>query len=476
MAESTAEAQPALKRSLRTRDLTLFYLLTTLSIRWVATAAGGGPAALVVWVLGLLCLFIPLAYSVMVLAACFPQEGGLYVWTREAFGSMAGFLAAWTYWMSNLPYFAAILYFGAGSALFAAGAYGAGLAASPGWYIGFSVVWLVIITTVNVVGIDAGKWLNNLCSMGTWLPVALLVVLAMVSLPHHGSATHFSRAAMMPHLSLGNTIFWTTIFFAFAGVEAGSSMGEEIVEARRTVPRAMLAAGCLITTAYIAGTAAMLIALPSSSITGVSSFMSAVQLLCLRLNLDWLVPLLALLVALGCVGGAAAYLSSTSRLPFAAGIDRYLPAAFGHVHPRFRTPWIALIVYGGAGIGVAILGQAGTSVRGAYEVLVNMSIITTFLPFLCIFAAVIRFAIRPERSGISLPGGRTLAISIAAIGFVSTAATIVLSTIPSADEPNKSLAVAKVLISSVAVVLAGAGVFALGNRKRLSLDRPGGTS
>ena len=83
MAEA-ATAQPTLKRSLRFRDLTLFYIVTILSIRWVATAAAAGPGTLVVWVLALLGLFIPLAASVLALAARFPDEGGLYVWTREA--------------------------------------------------------------------------------------------------------------------------------------------------------------------------------------------------------------------------------------------------------------------------------------------------------------------------------------------------------------------------------------------------------
>ncbi len=404
----------------------------------------------------------------MVLARRFPQEGGLYVWTREAFGDLPGFLAAWTYWMSNLPYFPAILYFGAGSVLFAGGHRGAALAASPAWYIGFAVTWLVIITAVNVIGIDAGKWLNNLCSIGTWLPIALLVLLATVSAAHYGSATRFTAGALAPHLSLRNAIFWSTIFFAFAGVEAGSAMGEEIVNPRRTVPRALLTAGCIVTLAYIAGTVAMLIALPSDSISGVDSFMRGAQQLCMHLGIPWLVPLMAALVALGAVGGAAAYLSSTSRLPFVAGIDRYLPSAFGSIHPRFRTPWIALIVYGLAGIGVAILGQAGTSVRGAYGVLVSMSVVTTFLPFLFIFAALIRFALRPISSQtFPLPGGPTIAVAIASIGFLSTALTIVLSVIPAAEEPNKPLAVTKVLVSSAVIVLAGIGVFTLGRRKKL---------
>jgi glutamate:GABA antiporter len=461
---------PALKQALRFRDLTLFYVATTLSIRWVATAAAAGPGSLVIWIFGFAGFFLPLAYSVLVLARRFPQEGGLYVWTREAFGDGAGFLAAWTYWMSNQPYFASILYFGAGSALFAAGPRGAALAANPAWFMGFAVVWLAIITAVNIRGMHQGKWLNNLCSAGTWLPIAVLVLLAMLAALHPGSAhpasaTRLTAQAMAPHLSLRNAIFWSTIFFAFAGVEAGSAMGAEIANPRRTVPRALVAAGLIIVVAYIAGTAALLLALPAGSVSGVDSFMLGAQQLCHRLGLPWLVPLLAVLVALGAVGGAAAYLSSTSRLPFVAGIDRYLPAAFGRIHPRFHTPWIALVSYGLAGIAVAILGQAGATVHGAYDVMVSMSVITTLLPFLGIFAAVLRFSMR--RNGpLLLPGGRGLALTLAAIGFLTTALTIVLSTIPAPEETNKPLALAKVLISSAVVVLAGIAVFALGRRKK----------
>ena len=100
---------PALKRGIRFRDLVLFYVVTVLSVRWTAAAASAGPSILVVWVAALLCFFIPLAASVMELASRHPEEGGIYIWTREAFGDFSGFICAWTYWMSNLPFFAAVL-------------------------------------------------------------------------------------------------------------------------------------------------------------------------------------------------------------------------------------------------------------------------------------------------------------------------------------------------------------------------------
>lgn len=462
------QPHPTLKRSLRFRDLTLFYIVTILSIRWIATAGAAGPGILVVWVWALLGLFLPLAASVLALAAQYPGEGGLYIWTREAFGDRAAFLAAWTYWMSNLPYFPAILYFGAGSMLVAFGRRGNAFATSPVWYMGFAVLCLAIITALNIRGIETGKWVNNVCSVGNWLPILILVVLACAYLRHHASATHFTAASMTPHLSLRNAIFWSTIFFAFSGCEAASFMGDEIENSRRVLPRALFTAGGIIAVAYIAGTIALLIALPSTAVSGVDGFMRGVEHLATAISIPWVVPLVAALVTLSAVGGAAGYLSATSRLPFVAGIDRYLPPAFGIIHPRYRTPWIALIVYGAAGILTAVLGQAGTTVRGAYDVLVSMSIITMFIPYLLLFAALIRLVRRGKLARFPFPGGGRLAIVLAAIGFLSTAATIVLSAIPAPEDTNPSLSVAKILVSTAAIVLTGLAVFAIGRRRKLA--------
>jgi glutamate:GABA antiporter len=457
---------PGLKRSLGLRDLTVLFVLTTLSIRWIATAAAAGPGTLLVWIGGLLCFFLPLAASVLALGTRFPEEGGIYIWTREAFGDRTAFVTAWTYWMSNLSYFPGILYFGAGTVLVAFGRHGHALAASPAWYMGFSVFWLAVIVALNIRGIEAGKWLNNICSVGNWLPVLILVLLAAVVAARYGSATHFTAVSMTPHLSLRNAIFWSTIVFAFAGCEAGSMMGDEIENAQRTLPRALLLAGIIVALAYIAGTAAMLVALPGDAVSGLDGFIRGVTQLCDRLSLPWLSPVVAALVALSAVGGAAAYLAATSRLPFVAGLDRCLPPAFGSIHRRYRTPWVAILVYGLAGIATAILGQAGTTVRGAYDVLVSMTIVTTFLPFLLLFAALIRLVRRGAITHLPLPGGAPVAVTLAAIGFASTALTIVLSTIPAPDEANKPLALAKILLSTLAIILTGLAVFAIGRRRK----------
>lgn len=456
-----------MKREIGFVDLTLFYVVSGLSLRWIATAAASGPSSIVVWIFAWVGFFLPLAACVLELSSRFPQEGGLYVWAREAYGDFAGFIAAWTYWMSNLPYFSAVLYFAAGCALFVAGPRAAALNDQSSYFMTFSLVALGGITLLNILGVKCSKWLNNLGAFGMFIPIVVLMLLGLISFTRTGSATHFTAAAMVPHGSIKNAIFWSTIFFAFGGVESASFMGEEIKDTRKTVPKALLFAGVLITLGYIGGTLAMLVAMPSEQISGLGGFMTAIAQMCRNLGLSGLVVSIALLVTLSSLGAACAYLASCSRLPFVAGIDNYLPAVFGRIHPKWNTPYVAVFFYGLAGMLFAFLGQAATTVKGAYDVLVSMSVITYFIPYLFLFAAMIRVQKRPAGPDvIRVPGGSKVAIPLAVMGLVTTSITICLSVLPAEDEPNKTLAVVKIVGMTLVLLVAGVVVYALGKRRQ----------
>ena len=363
--------------------------------------------------------------------------------------------------MSNLPYFSGVLYFGAASCLFAFGSHGRSLVSSPAYYVAFSLVWLAIITLLNIRGVNFGKWLNNISALGSVVPLAALLILAVLSYARFGPATHLSFASLTPHWSLGNAIFWSSVFFAFGGVESGSAMGDEIENPRRNIPFAILIGGSVLAVGYIAGTFALLVAAPSSAVGGPDGFINGIRLLSERLGLGWIVAAIALFLGLNSIGGAASYLSSTSRLPFVAGIDHYLPAVFGRIHPRYRTPWVAIGAYGLAGMVVALLSQAGATVRNAYQVLVSMGFIAYFIPYLFVFGALIRLQSRPAPPDVRrVPGGKPVAILLGTIGILSTASTIVLAAIPAADEPNKPLTVLKVIGGAALMVGSGAAVFA----------------
>jgi amino acid transporter len=455
-----------LRRTLGFRDLLLFYIVTGFSLRWIATAAAAGPSALVIWVIAALGLFVPLVFTVLELSSRYPEEGGIYVWSKRAFGPFAAFLTGWTYWGSNLPYFPGLLYFGAANALFIGGAKWQTLSSNSTYFIIVSLAGLTIAVVMNVVGLNVGKWLNNVGALAGWLPALALIAFGAIAWTRFGSATPMAARALVPSTSLKDVIFWSTIAFAFGGVESASTMGEEIVDARRTVPRAILTAGAIMTVLYMVGTFSVLLAMPKEQISGLQGIMQAIQTMAGRIGASWMVPILAALVTINALGGVGGWFAATARLPFVAGIDRFLPAAFGALHPRWRTPYVALLVQAVIAALFIWLGQAGTSVRGAYDALVSMGIIAYFIPFLFMFAAMIKLQREPAGPGVMrVPGGTPVAIALAVLGMATTAVSIVLACVPPDEEPHKLLAAGKVVGSSLFLVGIGVIVYGLGRRR-----------
>ena len=116
-----------LPRVLTLRDLVLFNIVAVLSLRWTATAAAAGPSSLTMWVLAALFFFIPQGLAVSHLSALYPQEGGIYFWTKRAFGEGHGFLCGWCYWVNNILYYPNLLMSTAVIAVYAIGRSDSGL-------------------------------------------------------------------------------------------------------------------------------------------------------------------------------------------------------------------------------------------------------------------------------------------------------------------------------------------------------------
>lgn len=299
-----------------------------------------------------------------------------------------------------------------------------------------------------------------------WIPVGIVILLGVVAWHRFGSATSFTVQSMTPSTHFSDLIFWSVLVYAFAGCETASLMGDEIKNARRALPRALLIAGATVALAYILGTVAVLLALPSAEVGNLQGLMQAVSRTAQRVGMGNLIPFTAFLIALSNVGAASAYLAAVARLPFVAGVDRFLPPVFGKLHSRWKTPWAALLAQYVLGVIFIFLGQAGTSVKGAYDVLVSMGVITYFLPYLFLFAAMIKLQREPAAPGVvRVPGGRPVATLVGLVGLTTTAVTIALSVIPQPDEPNKPLALLKIVGGTGVLVLLGVWLYVAGKRR-----------
>src|SRR5207253_251749 len=328
------------------------------------------------------------------------------------------------------------------------------------FYIVFSIITLTIVTFLNVVGLDVGKWLHNAGAVAMWLPVVIIIGMGAIAWHRFGSATSFNATSLIPSTRFKDMIFWSSLTFAFGGCETASFMGEEIKITRRTLPWARFTAGLVVNFCYVAGTVGVLLALPPDQVSNLQGLMQAIARTAGRIGFFWIIPVTAGFIALSNLGAAGAYLAAVARLPFVAGIDRFLPPVFGALHPRWRTPWVALVVQASLGAVFVFLGQAGTSVKGAYDVLVSMGVITYFIPYLYLFASMFKLQSEPAAEDvIRVPGGKPMAYALAIVGFITTSFTIALSVLPPPDEPNKLLAVFKIVGGCGALVLIGVGLY-----------------
>ncbi|MEO6067272.1 MAG: APC family permease, partial [Gemmatimonadales bacterium] len=449
------------------RDVVLFYVVAIVGPRWIASAAAAGPSSLVIWALACVGMFIPSAFAVLELSSRYPEEGGIYLWTKISFGEFPSFLTGWLYWASNLVYLPGLLYFAAGNFLYMGGARWLAHSSDPVYFIVFALVGLVVAMWLNVIGLDIGRHLNNIGAWATWVPVALLVVMGGIAWWQFGAATAFTSTTLMPSWHFKDIAFWSTLAFAFGGLETASLMGGEIKEPRSTIPRAVMTSGVIITAIYVLGTFATLIALPADEATGLQGIMQAIDRTAVRIGLGGVTPVAALMISVGSLGGVGAWLAACGRLPFVAGIDRALPAAFGRLHPRWGTPAFALVTQTVIAALFVVMGQAGTTVRGAYGILVNMAIITFFLPYAMMYLAYIRVQWLPADPGVRrTPGGRPVAVLLGTMGFVTVVISIVLACIPPAEDPAPVLTVTKIVGSSLVMVALGVVLYFVGRMRR----------
>jgi len=461
------EGVAAPRRALGLGDLLLFYIITGTSLRWIATAATAGPSAIVIWLIAWAAFYVPLALSVIELSSRYPEEGGLYLWSKRAFGEFAGFMAGWCYWASNLPFYPSVLYFAAANALYIHGGQWLSLAHSRFYFILFSLLGLSLPTLLNIFGLNVGKWLHNAGALGTWLPIGMLIVLGALAWARLGSASVINLRTIIPSTHLRDIFFWATVTFAFGGCESASLMGEEIRNPRRNLRPALLGAGGLTTASYIFGTLAILVALPAKDVSGLEGVMQAIAKIAARVGWAGVTPVAALLITVASVGAIGAWLAATARLPFVAGLDRILPPILARQHPKWRSPYVALLVQAVAGAFFVLLGQAGTTTLGAYEALVSVSVIAYFIPFLFIFASLIHLQRETVGPGvIRVPGGKKVATGLALLGLATSSITIFVSIFAQPDEPTRTLGVVRIVGLSALLLAAGAALYFAGKRRQ----------
>jgi amino acid transporter len=424
---------PPLKKELGLWDVVFFTLAGTIGTRWLSAAANAGPGSITLWVLAAALFLIPSTFAIAALSRKYPEQGGLYVWTKRDFGDWAGFLCFWLYWISIALWFPSAVMAYSSMAVYALGPAFTHLAHDRTYVVTMSLIMVWLALGSHLIGLRFGKWTQIFGGIGSYALGFVLIVVAFFIFEKRGSATPMRLA---PEWNWATINFWSQIAYALTGLELAPMLGSEIRDAGDVLPKSAWISAFSAAGYYAAATAALLIILPPAQVDPLFGLAEGGRTAGAALGLDWLGPMAAIMILMGAIGQFGALGAAASRLPFVVGADRYFPKAFAKLHPVWGTPYWSILLLGAIASFFLILVQAGETLKAAYQLLVDLMVLTTFIPFGFIFLSAWKC-------------GRRIS---AALGLAVSALAMICSLVPTADVSNVWLFEAKLLGGTILLI------------------------
>ena len=422
-----------LKRALGRWDLVALFVVAVFNLNVVPSIAGSGGVTVWLWIICIVLFFLPQGVAVIELAHRYPGEGGVYLWAKEVFGDFHGFLSGWCYWTNNMMYVPTVMLYFVGVSVFVLGPGHASLADNKMFTLAAAMGLLAFLVVLNIIGLGVGKWINNVGSIGTGIAAIMLIGLGVVVWLHFGttiSAADF-RIPANPRFMLNA---FGVICFALVGLELASVMGDEIKDPDKTLPGAVAWGGVISGVLYIAATLTLLLAVSRKDINVLQGVVQAVSHMAGRIGVPWIVAPFALMLSISIAGIGSAWLAGSARIPFVAGLDRYLPAWLGRVHPRYGTPYAALIVHAIVSGILVFISLLGSGVQETFQRLLSLAVVLQLVPFLYMFAAILKIGFGPSagkghysRGVLILAGGSGLLMTILGTVFAFSPAQQITS-------------------------------------------------
>ncbi len=446
-----------LRRELGLRDLVLSQILTVVGSAWVGIAAGLGDAQTLVWVAVMILFYLPMAASVICLGREMPEEGGLYVWAKAAFGSAAGFLVAWNIWAYALTSTATILFQIPSEIAYMIGPKAAGLPENHLAVLGLVSVILAGLTWASVRGLGVGKWIHNVSGAAMLVVFAVLIALPLWGLAHGEHLQWTPLRMRMPGFDLRSLSLMGLVAFALAGLEYIAILAGESKDAVRNIARSVWVASPIICGMMVLGTASVLSFAKLHPTVAIDFIAPIPQTIRLAVgNAGWVNYVamgVILLLQIRLIGACSFLFTGMTRLPMTAGWDHLIPEWFARLHPRWRTPVNSVYVSAGVILALVIAGSMGVKAQEAFQVLNNASNQLYLMAYLAMFAF-------PLIGAAALRKKLPVWLKVTSIaGFVTSLFATVVAIYPFVDVVNPMAFALKIAGTTVLVNVIGWGFY-----------------
>lgn len=419
------------KHALTIFSLTMITVGSVDSIRNLPATALFGSQLIAFFFLGALFFLIPTALISAELASGWPKQGGIYIWVKEAFGRHIGFLAIWLQWIENVIWYPTILSFVAGTI---------GYLINPAMASNAHFLWIVIVssfwgaTLLNLRGMSSSALFSNVCAIsGLLLPMSLIIGLgAAWIVGGNPLQIPFDAQNIMPHWQ--DSSMWvslTAIMMSFCGIEIATVHANDVENPQHAFPRALIYSVVIILTTLILGSLAIAVVLPQHEINLVAGIMQAFNAFFAKYHLLWLMPVVALMLVMGGLGGVSNWIIAPTKGLLVAAEDGNLPAVFQRTN-RNGAPTVMLMTQAVIVTLLSTLFLFMPSVNGSYWLLTALAAQLYMLMYLLMFFAAIklRFSAPNHPRAFRIPGGKAGLLAVASIGIIGAGTTLVVSFMP----------------------------------------------
>ena len=451
--ETVAAEQHGLKRELGLGDLVLSQILTVVGSAWVGIAAGLGDAQTLVWMATIVLFYLPMAASVIYLGREMPDEGGLYVWAKVAFGDATGFLVAWNIWAYALTSTATILFQIPSEIAYMIGPAAKNLPENHLAVLGLVVIILSALTWASVRGLGVGKWIHNISGVAMLVVFAVLIALPLWAVVHGVPVSYTPLRMRVPPMNLQGLALMGQIAFALAGLEYIAILAGESRDAARNVARSVWIASPIICVMMVLGTASVLTFAklhPNVPIDYIAPIPQTIRLAVGNIGwVNWIASGVILLLQIRLIGACSFLFTGLTRLPMTTGWDKLIPEWFARLHPKWKTPANSVYVSAAVILALMVLGSLGVKAQEGFQVLNNASNQLYLLAYLAMFGIPLIGAAALRRK---LPGWLKIT-SIA--GLLVSVFAMVTALYPFGEATSPILFAAKIAGTTVLVNLIG---------------------
>lgn len=422
------------KKSLTVFLLLMINLATVLSIRnWPITAMHGYTSIFYL-LLSIVFFFIPAALVSAELATLFPKKGGVFIWVKEALGHRMGFVAVWLLWIENVVFYPTILSFVA--AAFAYTFFPA-LAENPIYICCTVIAVFWFLTLINFRGIHFTGTFSTFCViMGTFVPTALIIGLgATWIISGRPFMISMETTPFIPNLSsIAPFAVLTGILLSFGGIEMPAVHAGDVENPKKNFPIAIFLSAIIIVVLTILGTLCIAIAVPHDKISLVSGAMEAMSIYLNQYSLGFLMPGVALLMAIGALGGVSSWIVGPCKGFLAAAEHGDFPPFMKKTNSK-GMPTVLMIIQGIIVTALAPLFLLMPNVSASLWIITVLAAQLYIFMYILLFISgiILRYKKKDAVRAYAIPGGNIGMWIVAGAGLVGVIFSLVIGFFPPPD-------------------------------------------